>query len=499
MKFNRYIWDLYKNSDEGKNVIEKWDPNNTFPIEKYYRESDKSFVDKLIRNGLEKYARGNKVDIFHLNVDFFKQEIKNSKITHKELFKSLLGKGIQIKDLKLVRPENYEFWVTSIRQMSETLYTAHPEYFFNYLYDCEFDKFKQICDVFEIPLPEVPKKRDWEKRALYYTNICDALFEFRQLNGFSPQELHAFIYGFAPNVIKELEDKELPPPTKVWFAGAHKGNFEQLDNANDETTFRWQGNIDTRRGDIIVIYCLTPRSHIQSIWRAKGNGFADPFFYWYNVVEISNPILLEATINQKDLESNTLWSKNPLVRKNLQGINGYPIKYEEYLELLSILETKGQNIKILPTIKPTSKFETNDLTYERDIEVKLIEPLLHTLKYKSSDWIRQMPIKMGRGERNYPDYCFGANPKRGEESAEMVLESKYEIRTNKDLQEAFFQARSYALRLQAKCFIIAAKEGIWIFTPVEGVYKLEETIHYNWIQIENPDIVHDLQIMIGKK
>jgi hypothetical protein len=71
-----------------------------------------------------------------------------------------------------------------------------------------------------------------------------------------------------------------------------------------------------------------------------------------------------------------------------------------------------------------------------------------------------MPVKMGRGERNYPDYCFGANPVRGEETAKMILESKYEIKTQKELLDAYFQTKSYAMRLQVEKFAIAAREGI---------------------------------------
>jgi len=119
--------------------------------------------------------------------------------------------------------------------------------------------------------------------------------------------------------------------------------------------------------------------------------------------------------------------------------------------------------------------------------------------YKPKDWIRQMPVKMGRGERNYPDYCFGANPARGEETAKMILESKFGIKTQKELQDAYFQTKSYALRLQSEKFVIASKEGIWVFHPKKAVYKFDDYFHCNWLEIENPDILHKLQLMMGKQ
>lgn len=230
-----------------------------------------------------------------------------------------------------------------------------------------------------------------------------------------------------------------------------------------------------------------------------GDGFADPFFFYYNAVCLSNPIKLDIQITQHDLETNSVWAVNPLVKKNLQGLNGYPIKYNEYLEILSILRSKGQNIEFLPKIKPTSKLDAEDLKDEREVEIRLIEPFLELLNYKPTDWIRQMPVKMGRGERNYPDYCFGANPKRGEESAKLIIESKFEIKTHKDLQDAYFQAKSYSLRLQVDKFVIAAKEGVWIYQPKNNSYKFDDYFSCNWVDIENPDIFHKLGQMIGKQ
>ena len=173
-------------------------------------------------------------------------------------------------------------------------------------------------------------------------------------------------------------------------------------------------------------------------------------------------------------------------------------KYKEYLELLSLMESKGQDIGNLPTIRTTSKFEVDDLKDERNVEEKVVEPFLSILKYKPTDWIRQMPVRMGRGVSYYPDYCFGANPKVGEQSAKMILETKFEIKTNKDLREAYYQAKSYAVRLQARRLVIASIDGLWIFMPEESIYNFEKYFHCSWLDLENPDILHQVSRMIGK-
>jgi len=498
LRLNKYIWSLYKNSSEGSNFINKWASTNIFPNNEYSKECNTSTLDKLIQNNLDNYVIDNKVNWnrffrdYFLKNDFIFEETRNT-------YLKWISEGVFINDYVLVEKNNFQFWTTQIKYISNILYSVFPEYFFPYLLDCEFNKFQNICNEFNIPISEVPKKNNWENRASFYIDLCNALYEFRMINNLTPSELCAFLYDFAPNYLNEIEDFELPSPSKVWFVGGDKRHFTFLDNATENTIDSWQGNIDAKKGDIVVLYCLTPRSYIHSIWRVVKDGFVDPFFNYYSVLYLSKPIKLEVHITINDLKNNPIWLNNPLVRKNLQGINGYPIKYLEYIELLSILKLKGQNIDNLPVIKPTNRLNTDDLKNERDVEIQLIEPFLKLLKYNPNDWIRQMSIKMGRGERNYPDYCFGANPKRGEETAKMIIESKYKIKTKKELQETYFQAKSYAIRLQATKFIIAASEGIWIYQSKLMSYKFDEYFNCNWVDIENPDVLQKIQKMIGKQ
>lgn len=497
MRFNKYIWDLYRKSEQGRKQIEVWANFSCYLDDIYAGEASVTVIEEIVKLNLNQDISLSTGYWFkNLKEHFSHQEfcVENAKTC----FKKWIEEGIIIGDDVILGENDFKSWAVSISFYSTILSSVYPDYFFPYTLDCEFYKIQHICDEFKIPISDVPKKNSWEDRAMFYIDLCDALFEFRKGAGFSPQELFAFLYDFAPSVIKELIDKELPNPSKVWFVGANRNNFDFVDNAVTDSFDYWQGNIDARRGDIVVMYCLAPRSYIHSIWRVRVDGFADPFFYFYSAVGISNPIILDVLLTQKELKSNSVWKNNPLIRKNLQGINGYPIKHKEYIELLMMLEEKGQNIASLPIIKPTSKLGADDLKDERAVEIKLIEPFLTLLSYKPNDWIRQMSIKMGRGERNYPDYCFGVNTKRGEESAKMVLESKFEIKTQKDLQDAYFQAKSYALRLQAEKFVIAAKEGIWIFKPKNGNYKLDDHYACNWVNIENPDILHTVKQLIGK-
>jgi len=497
MRFNKYIWDLYKNSPQGQGCIKKWTSCVDFPDSEYSIACKTHVIDELRKNKLDQYIQNANVNWFRLLKDYFVKKEFNKKDA-RNIYSKWINDGIFVNGFKVLDKEAYKHWTVDISMFSRVLYSCFPEYFFPYTFHCEFNKLIKICNEFNIPIPKEPKKNDWVGRATYYIDLCEVLLEFREMNCFTPQELCAFLYDFAPEIIDELKDSEMPQPSKVWFVGGSKFDFNFLDNATAESKNFWQGNVDARRGDIIVMYCVTPRSYIHSIWRVESDGFIDPFFYYYSVIWIANPNMLSTKINLQDLKNNSIWSSCPLIRKNLQGVNGYPIKYIEYSELLSMLAVRGEDVSKLPTIQPTNKFETDDLINERDVEIKLIEPFLISIKYAPTDWIRQMPVKMGRGERNFPDYCFYANPQRGNETAKMILESKFQISTQKELQEAYYQAKSYAMRLQSEKFIVAAREGIWIYQPTKGVYDSNRYIHYNWMEIENPDILHKLQQLIGK-
>jgi hypothetical protein len=362
-----------------------------------------------------------------------------------------------------------------------------------------FDEFAAICHSFGIPIPPPPGKTQKRERAIYYLAINEALQEFRRLHQLSPQEMVAFLCDFAPRVLAAERDSELPPPSRVWFTMGginNNGDFEFLDQTDENSTARWQGNVDTRRGDVILMWCVAPRSYLHSIWRAIDDGFADPFFYFYNSMRIGRPIKVPPVLFKDFLEDPVL-SRNKSVRSHFQGAGGKPFPLEDYLRLLELLEIKGCDIARLP-VPPWHAFVFGEgLQNERDVEVQLVEPLLSRLGYSSGDWCRQMPLRMGRGERNYPDFAVQPNPKPGEESAGFLIEAKYEIATRRQIEDAFLQAKSYALRLQAQAFVLAAKEGIWLYRQADA-FSSDHYVHWSWQDIEHPDRFHELSNELGK-
>jgi len=177
-------------------------------------------------------------------------------------------------------------------------------------------------------------------------------YNFRVEYKLSPIEFCAFLYDYAPQYLEKNRDCNLPEPLRVWLIKGSNGgkmDFEYLEKSTSESRSYWNGNIKTKRGDILIMYCVSPYSCIHSIWRANSDGFTDPFFYYHNRVEISNRILLPK-ITFKELQQLPIISKKPEMKAHLQtNTGGIEFSFQEYEELLKLVAEKDFNTQILRT------------------------------------------------------------------------------------------------------------------------------------------------------
>ncbi|MEW5949508.1 MAG: hypothetical protein AB1711_08885 [Thermodesulfobacteriota bacterium] len=418
----------------------------------------------------------------------------------------LFRKGVPFKmadkkgkmDIIYVFGEDDSDWYDYVAAVSLGLYSAHPDYFLPYNFRCKFNQLEEIHEEFNIPMPPVPGKFKKDDRGLYYLSINKAWQEFRNLHGLSPAETCAFLYDFAPEFVTPMDSRDLPLPSKVWLSTGGAWDFEFLEKSKENSISRWGGNPAVRRGDIILMYCVSPHKCIHSIWRACSDGFIDPFFHYHGTIWICGRVKT-VPVPFAELKEDPLLSQKAAVKAHFQGPSSKAsCTVEEYEAILKIMKNKGQDLSVLPRIPLRDELPQVKLQDEHDVEIQLIEPFLERLGYKKSDWVRQMPIKMGRGERNYPDYAIGAKTKHGDESARMVLESKYQLSSHREFIDAFMQAKSYALRLQSKIMAMAAKEGVWVFPPKDESFDIKRVIHKTWGELNHPDEFHELRKYIGR-
>lgn len=394
--------------------------------------------------------------------------------------------------------EGVKIWAEHIGPISWALHCFAPEWFVPYALVHRFHQFDAICDEFEIPLPRLPGKASARDRATYYLELNEALQDFRRLHDMRPAEFNAFLYGFCSDQVPVEELPELPPAQRAWFLMANPDtDFERLDQANHESRHHWQGVNDIRPGDICVMWCRSPRSCVHSIWRATSRGFADPFFFYYRTIWIGHARVVPP-VSFRELQSDPTWGAKPATRAHFQNSSGKEVTFEEYEALLALLKAKGCSLSDLPTLERHQDALPEGLENERDVEEKLLEPLLERLGYKPTDWVRQLPVRMGRGERIYPDYAFGASGGRGEESAKMVVEAKHRITSDKQRREAYLQARSYAERLRAESFLVCAVEGLWIFQRSRDGFEAERFLWHPWTKLGEPKVFRVVEDLIGK-
>jgi hypothetical protein len=493
VQFNSYIWELYASSKQGKHTIKRF-----VDFEKC--KTDSSYLETFFGVGEkpEPYEPDNEsLKIIQAVYDF----VGRFEIFRPEdavaVYEKLVSANLSVKLEEEVYVLDAATLAFDVQLISTGLHLAHPEYFLPYSFVTVFDMLLEIGNNFPLSIPPVPKKGDFEAKALYYNSINQSFQDFRKSYNLSPHEMCAFLYDFS---LAFTRDPELPDPSKAWLvvgSAYNEDDFDFLESADMSSQSHWQGNLETRLGDIIVMYIASPHSRIHSIWRAGTNGFIDPFSDLHSLIYITDPIKT-VSVSFKEMKTHSLLSQNGYIRAHLQGATGKPLKIEEYEAILDMMAAKGQDISVLPKIPRTNFIPSDELENERDVELKLVEPFLEKLGYSIQDWQRQMPVRMGRGERNYPDYVFGAKQKRGEESAVMVLETKYSLSREKDLREAYFQMRSYALRLQTQKAVLAAREGIWLFIAQKNNFSFERHSKYNWLELSNSDILHYVRQLIGK-
>ena len=350
-----------------------------------------------------------------------------------------------------------------------------------------------IAEQFDIILPELPNKQEYKKRFYHYGELCKVFTKYRLDNGWSPYELFAFLYDFAPKYIGGIDSyiiKDLPEPKSAFFIGGGGDNGDATAEDDSDSIYCWMCNPETRAGDMIVMYLRTPISAISSIWRSCSIGFNDPFFFYYRCTYIGNPCKVKRLgINQ--IKKDKRLSQLPIVKKNMQGINGVELIPSEYNYIVD--KVNGD----VPRLEFEDISVDNNYVNEKDVENRCIKPFLSRLGYDENDYIQQLYVPIGNHNNTLiPDFVLLPEIYRGKRTAFAIIEAKKSINNDKELSAALEQVRSYALLLSAPYAVIASQEGIWITSKNNGYLDLEK---YSWDELSDNDNMYKVSKLIGKR
>jgi hypothetical protein len=299
---------------------------------------------------------------------------------------------------------------------------------------------------------------------------------------------------------EENIEADLPEPTNIWFTGGSKEDYETfLKEPKQGAKSVWTCNENTKRGDIIVMYVRTPYSCIQSIWRADIDGVYTPFNYYNSRTRVTNGIVTpHITINE--LKADSYFSQLPIVRKNLQGVNGVQFSATDYKELQRLLKEKGFDVSVLPQLYHPDLELVGQLKTEKDVEEKLLIPLLNKLGYSETDWTRQLSQKAGRKEKAIPDFVFLPKGEIHFQNAPMIIEAKYDMSSNIERTKSYNQALSYARLMKSSVFGICDKDRLIVYKEKNGYFdRFKPVFEKHWQSINDAETFRQLKLLMGKE
>ena len=495
---NKYVWELYLKSG-GKEIVDFFKTNLSEKITKEYSSGvrklheyycvNKDTVEEveITLNELFKFLNEDETEYEYESIDIQKYpEIIDEAMD--ELWSILIERNPTEKDAFI---DFIDY--SGVAYHSTVLTYDYYECFIPYYFQYNYNVLEIIAEQFDIILPELPNKQEYKKRFYHYGELCKVFTKYRLDNGWSPYELFAFLYDFAPKYIGGIDSyiiKDLPEPKSAFFIGGGGDNGDATAEDDSDSIYCWMCNPETRAGDMIVMYLRTPISAISSIWRSCSIGFNDPFFFYYRCTYIGNPCKVKRLgINQ--IKKDKRLSQLPIVKKNMQGINGVELIPSEYNYIVD--KVTGD----VPRLEFEDISVDNNYVNEKDVENRCIKPFLSRLGYDENDYIQQLYVPIGNHNNTLiPDFVLLPEIYRGKRTAFAIIEAKKSINNDKELSAALEQVRSYALLLSAPYAVIASQEGIWITSKNNGYLDLEK---YSWDELSDNDNMYKVSKLIGKR
>lgn len=509
--FSKLIWELYKNSTEGQKTISEFQSvlppivsgEELFPLAKKYdtrlfANGEDYDDDAWMKNHLNWASIQLKYIAF--TNEYFKSPLDKEYI---ELFfekwMMQLLEAPQDQQFDDIPQKQFKPFLLDLVVETWAMYKVYPDSFIPNLFAFQFHYLQRFAHQYEIELPKVPNRSNYKDRCWYYIELNRVLMEYAHMNGITkPEEVCAFWFGLALPLAKEAieNDRSIMPitPENAWLL---VGNYSESEK-NMKQGF-WQANPMTRRGDVMIFYEMSPVMKINSVWQAMDDGVADPFFYYMGYTEIGNKIVIPdaQTISFQELKNNTYYQKRDkagnYVSKNFQGCSGWSVTFEDYAEIKRLLEEKGFDTSVLPSLYEPDELSMDGINDEEDVYQKLVSETLVKMGWEEGkDFKREIEFTAGHTTTHHasnkrPDYCLHLSKVGNKIYTKVVIEAKFLFRNTKELEDCFNQCQSYADWGKAKVMVICDKHVIYVFEQDRnGNFNFEHhKTRYRWTQLKN--------------
>ncbi len=273
-----------------------------------------------------------------------------------------------------------------------------------------------------------------------------------------------FLYEGLARLFLEKEEYH-----RYWLFASREEYFEAFDDDPQDT--EWSGRKEMKPGDIAFFYRMAPVKAITDVVRVADHPRFDPWGawdgFWVKLRKIGEiePIPFKLMMNDPVLGS---WGP---VRAKFQGTVTVPVPHGVYNRLLRLRHSDlVEKLGLKPEPVGTSA-SSGTFASEEDFEDQVVQPLLKSWSFR---FHRQYPCRFYMGSQIHTGRVdFLVEDRQGPVT---LFEDKLRIVTDADRAKAVAQAKSYALMLGLPSFVVAAPEGLWVYSLSRNVEKLEKNV-----------------------
>ena len=106
------------------------------------------------------------------------------------------------------------------------------------------------------------------------------------------------------------------------------GEFADIDDHDASVVGAWASNKQARRGDLVLMYCVAPRSALVSVYEVREDAHFDPFGGWSDHrAKIGGKVAIP-WVTYKEMKADPVLKKWSLVRGRFQGMLRYEVPGE---------------------------------------------------------------------------------------------------------------------------------------------------------------------------
>ena len=270
------------------------------------------------------------------------------------------------------------------------------------------------------------------------------------------QKLLLLLYWVLPELSRPRSSMR-----QYWLGMAKApNNIEEILSLPVGGTTEWSATYQVEPGDYYLMYCTRPVvGGIAGLFRAVDRSWCDPVGgwkgHWVAIEKVAGGI-----ISLEQMKADDELKKWRLYRSNFQGVVLESVEPRVFNRIRELLVEQGMPPSAAEEAPLMDLLGAGEYASEKEFEDHLIEPLLEmSLGFATK---RQYEVSMWAG-------CQEINGKIDflvyNEHGRMVtlFEDKKEIKGYRHTSDAYMQARSYALHLGLRSFVVAAPEGMSLF------------------------------------